>query len=147
MSEIPVYAPVVSSIISAIALVFGVFQLRLNERARQRNNSDALWRQYELLCIEYPDFAYPNEPEFAFQGESGTLNNSQQNFTRYEYFVSFFLYACEGILIVYQSQPDWKRSVISELYWHREYLTSEYFEKYHSTCSTRILSSDRTIKI
>src|SRR5215471_16960819 len=140
MSDIPVWAPVASSLISAVALVFGVVQLRVNERTRQRNNSDALWRQYELLCIEHPDFAFPDETKLDFEKESGKFGGCQQKFTSYEYFVSFLLYACEGIVTVYRTHSDWHESVMDELHWHKKYLTSEYFKKYLPTCSQRIRS-------
>lgn len=78
MLELPAWAPIFSSFISATALVVGVVQLRLNERTRQRNNSDALWRQYELLCIDHPDLAYPDQTKLEFEGKSGRFGEFSQ---------------------------------------------------------------------
>ncbi len=125
--------------IAALALIFGIVQLRANERTRRKNNAEALWREYELLCIEHPRFANPKDNEVVLDLDQLLLDGSPSNFTQYEYFVSLLLYACDSIKEAYpRGRPDWDRSVDDELNWHRIFLTSNYFETYLPTVSPTV---------
>src|SRR5436190_23659227 len=90
---------------AAIALIFGfvqIFYLRAvkrhedarrveREAEQKRDNAQALWRQYELMCIQYPEFAFPRDAQIILDmtNETGTFNGDRKQFTSYEYFVSF----------------------------------------------------------
>jgi hypothetical protein len=67
-----------------------------------------------------------------------TFAGSRDEFVRYEYFISFLLYAGESILQAYEQQPDWSKSVDDEIGWHKIYLASDYFQPYLSTTSPRM---------
>jgi len=134
---------VIVALCAIIALIFAAKQLgflgaehRLadeRERARQRAGAEDLWRRYELLCIEHPDFAFPKESTFEFETESGRLNGDRLKFTQYEYFASFLLYAVEEIHYAFPNENDWKTAIYQEVEWHKTYLTSSYFQPWAET--------------
>ena len=82
-------------------------------------------RRYDLLCIEHPHFACPDLSRVDL--ERKPFDSDARKFISYEYFVSFLAYACEEIHGVYGHEPDWMDSILDELDWHAEYLTSDYF--------------------
>lgn len=103
------------------------------EGARQRASAEDLWRRYGLLCIQYPDLAYTKESTFEFGTETGRLDGERLKFTRYEYFVSFLLYAIEEIHYAFPNETDWENAIWQELWWHKTYLTSDYFRPWLET--------------
>jgi hypothetical protein len=105
-------ASAISSVIAALALIYGVVQLRINELARRRNNAEALWREYELLCIEHPRLAAPDDNNVTINLSERQIDGSPSIFTQYEYFVSFLLYACDSITEAYKKRPDWDQRLI-----------------------------------
>ena len=140
-------------ITAAVALVYGGYQLYLlaaghrreaakqkeskdREEARRRGSADTIWRQYELLCIEHPDFACPELSNLDLDRK--TFDGDARKFISYEYFVSFLLWASEEILGVYGHEKDWEDSILDETDWHHKYLTSAYFEEYLPTTSAEM---------
>jgi hypothetical protein len=137
------------ALFAAIALIFGFLQISYlraakrhedarrvdREAAQKRDNAQALWRQYELMCIQYPEFAFPRDAKIILDmsNETGTFNGDRKQFTSYEYFVSFMLYAMEEIHDTFGNRDDWETSIIQELEWHDNYLPTEYFDKYAKT--------------
>ncbi len=87
------------------------------ELHRRRANAETLWRQYELLCIEHPDLAAPEDTKLDFDNEE--FDASRHKFTRYEYFVSLLLYAIEEIHEVYRDKQDWCITIDQEIRWHQ----------------------------
>ena len=136
------YAEVVTAIAAAIAVLYGIYQIRLmsagnrREEAGLRTGAETIWRQYELLCIQHPDFACPEISEISISEQ--TFGGDVHRFLSYEYFVSFLLYACEQIHSVYSDQADWMTTIADEIEWHSDYLKSSYFEDYLSTCAESI---------
>ena len=137
------------ALFALIALILGAMQVlylraakrhedarRIEREAEQkRDNAQALWRQYELMCIQYPEFAFPRDAKITLDmiNETGTFNGDRKQFTSYEYFVSFMLYAMEEIHDIFGDRDDWETSIIQELEWHDDYLPTDYFDKYAKT--------------
>jgi hypothetical protein len=143
----------VTALTAIVAAVFGTYQLRIliagnnreeirqaeikeRENLSKKNSAETIWRQYELLCIRHPDFACPELSKLDINRK--TFDGTVQKFISYEYFVSFLLYACEDIEEVYGDEQDWIDSILDELDWHQEYLTSEYFSEYLPTIAPKI---------
>jgi hypothetical protein len=121
------------STISVDAIFVGAGYRR--ENMRRRDNADALWREYEVLCLKYPKFASPLITNAEIEISEMKFDGDIQRFIQYEYFVSFLLYASEAVLTSYGNRLDWRRSVEDEVGWHKVYLKSNYFKDYLDTLS------------
>jgi hypothetical protein len=111
----------------------------LRQAERKRNDAEDMWRQHEPLCIQYPEFSYPDLLEVSTEHQ--TFNGSNFKFLSYEYFVSMTLYAAEEILKAYPNQPDWLESVLDELDFHRKFLVSDYFFKEYLKTTAPVLQN------
>lgn len=129
-----------SSVAACIALVAAGYAKRQIEEGR-KIQSEILARQtyssYLLKALEHPDFA---------SGRAIT-----RDFEKYEWFVSYMLNACEGIILHLPKDKYWESCVKSQLENHRDYLKNnrwfcENYKGQYSPAFVRLIDTVRTAK-
>jgi hypothetical protein len=99
------------AIIGIGAILFQVNEIRTNSRA-------ASARQ---IYLAYLDLAFKN-PELAAPDYDRIKAADQNTRGRYETFVSYFLYACEEALAVFEREREWKDSCEYDVKYHLPFL-------------------------
>jgi hypothetical protein len=118
-------AQIVATLISAGALVFAAMQFYEANKNHKQNNAIQIWRDYEKYSMEHVDLSlFADSGSFDFSGMQ--INGYRNNFEKYEWYVSFMLWACEDISKAF-SDPDWRHVIDEQLKRHRTFLKSDYF--------------------
>lgn len=121
-------AQIASPIITLGAVIIAFNSFNTNRRHHNENLSEQIWRDYEKLAFDNPQFAPPTaslniaEQKFGHD-EDGTM------FVKYEWFVSIMLFACEKVLSSYDGVQDWNNSIRAQLAMHSAYINSERFSR------------------
>jgi len=116
----------VATIISAICFVLslGVALVQI-DRARHVQKSAAasqLWDAYLGRAINYPAFAFP--PNFAskFDFHARTFDGKEEEFERYEWFVSSYLQTADETFAEYDEGHHRVKMIFRNVNYHRAYL-------------------------
>ncbi len=99
------------ALLGFIAILFQINEIRSNTRASTARQ----------IYLGYTELAFKN-PEFSAPDYTRIKASSQSEQTRYESFVSYFLYACEEALAVFASRPEWRASCDYDVQRHLPFL-------------------------
>ncbi len=116
-----------ASLIGGCALVGAAGQIS----AARVISAKETYRGYLDKALDYPAFANPSiaaEPL------------SEEEFERYEWFVSYLLNSCDEILISMPRDEGWSAACADQISYHRDYLTSDGFEEMREHYSPRLQS-------
>ncbi len=108
------FAQIASAIFAVVG--FGAVLLQLSE-IRQNNRASGarqVYLAYTDLNFRHPEYALP-ELEKLKSGDAAV-------FERYKTFVSYLLYACDGVMSAFPDQQEWRRSCAYELRTHLPFL-------------------------
>src|SRR4051812_23552184 len=81
----------VATILGVAGIIVAYRQLRAGQRGQREATAIGIWKDYLHLALDHPRFSLP-QPYMTGAGR-GT-----EDFTRYEWFVSSMLFACEQVL-------------------------------------------------
>jgi hypothetical protein len=114
-------------IVALFALGFAHIQIREAKKIQREATAKDLFRDYLQLAFEHPKFANPDK----FIGNDkdkwkrkGEWNEDE----RYKWFVAFMLNACDEIIRSLPRDETWRRAILEDLRFHKEYLRSNEFD-------------------
>ena len=99
------------ALLGFIAILFQINEIRSGNRASTARQ----------IYLGYTELAFKN-PEFSAPDYERIKASPQLEQTRYESFVSYFLYACEEALAVFTSRPEWRASCDYDVQRHLPFL-------------------------
>lgn len=99
------------ALLGFIAILFQINEIRSGNRASTARQ----------IYLGYTELAFKN-PEFSAPDYERIKASPQSEQTRYESFVSYFLYACEEALAVFASRPEWRASCDYDVQRHLPFL-------------------------
>jgi hypothetical protein len=123
---------VIMAAAAVAGLLYAVVQVASARKDAREQTAKAIFTEYHLKGLEYPDFSDPQELS-TLKVENETLNESREKFLKYAWFVSLLLLVCGEILrlgrptILEKILPlrrgmKWDDIVTDKLGWHRAYL-------------------------
>ena len=122
-------ANVVMAAAAIAALIYAHLQIAEGKRAERRANAHQLWRETLQLAFDNPKLSDPTLKLAEFDYEARTIDGSIEIFQKYELYVDTILNASEEILDVSPTK-EWDIAVRIQLNPHRDYLLSQYFQKF-----------------
>ena len=117
----------VAVIFSAFALGFGAGQIAAGRSTQREATAKEVWRSFEQLSFENPKLSFPREAGII--AEDGTVNGDLEERTRYLWYVSIMMLACEEVLTSYGGRGDWAAAVEAQFVRHQLYLRSAHFRE------------------
>ena len=122
-------ANVVMAAAAIAALIYAHLQINEGKRAERRANAHQLWNETLHLAFDNPKLSDPTLKLAEFDYEARTIDGSIETFQKYELYVDTILNASEAILDVSPTK-EWDIAVRFQLNPHRDYLLSQYFQKF-----------------
>lgn len=118
----------ISALVALAAFALAFISLRRARANHQEASANSIWRDYEKLSFENPAYSGGiNSSRINF--DSMTFDGSNENFIKYEWFVSITLLASETVLDVFSDQRDWIWSVTRQIKLHHIFIHSDYFRR------------------
>jgi len=115
-----------ATIVVAIGgILFAYIQLKSVRANQRRTIVRQIFKDYLLLACNNPALAFP-EGHLRFDFERRTANGSSETFERYEWFLSYTLFACSEAVNIAKRDKDsvyWKELAQQQVDYHWQYLT------------------------
>ena len=130
-----------------VALWYGAKQIRCSREDAREATAIQTWMEYYLRCLDYPEYACPELLKLDYNKLDKLESNEQiREFSKYQWFVSFMLLACDQVIRLPKGGPDWEQFVRNNVSYHRDYLKSLYFsESYSPPFSPELISKVREV--
>lgn len=106
-----------------IGVVTGLLALWSNRRNQRESNARRAYFDYTRAAEAKPTFAFPPNAKINVQDQ--TINESQQEFEQYEWFISSLLTTVTYILETHNNDRFWRRLMILQIAYHWRYF--EYY--------------------
>lgn len=115
---------VVTGVVAVFALGGAIWQVIAARGSQREATASSLYGNYLELAVEHPKLA------------SGTVaipsgKSFDEEFERYEWFVSVMLHAFEQILDLVDSDKVWVKAIKDQIDYHEAYLASDGFVRGH----------------
>jgi hypothetical protein len=115
-------ATILSVLCFVVSLIIAIVQINRARHVQRYAAATQLWDGYLGRSIQYPAFAYPPAFSERFSFEKRTFDNCQEEFERYEWFVSAFLRTSDEIITEFDDGHHRAKIVQLSLSYHIEYL-------------------------
>ena len=112
---------IVTASVAVIALGGAIWQVVVARTSQREATASELYGNYLTLAVEYPMLASGQIPVPEVNGPTN------EDFERYEWFVSVMLHAFEQILELTAGDPIWRKAITDQIGYHRKYLASTRF--------------------
>lgn len=122
------WASVITAGIAFVALIGAIWQVKVSRTSQREATASQLYANYLALAVANPMLAggYVSAPP------NGDVN---EEFERYEWFVSLMLHAFEQILDLTSGDLVWQQAISDQIKYHEEYLSSPRFVSSHYSAS------------
>jgi hypothetical protein len=131
VNELGAYSALATVVVATVALVVAYIQVRVNKREARLAVAKGIYKDYLILAFGNPEFSsasYPmNAPKFK------TFSKDNDKYERYEFFVSYLLFAAEEVLDLTKNDPIWRTTLCDQLRYHALYLDSLDFPENHNS--------------
>ena len=118
--EICAYATLATAVVAIVALTIALYHVMVTKHESRRGVAKSIYMDYPALA-----FANPKYSSASYPIENPPINefaSDQMEFERYEYFVSYLLFATEEILALTKNDLDWRNTLRDQLKHHAIYL-------------------------
>lgn len=115
-------APLASALIFATSLFLAFRQIRNNRENQLRATAIALWDKYLDRTIQYPKFAVPKRFEKSYNYKSQEIDDSDEKYEQYEWFVAALMRTSNEILCSYDKSPERNSMVRRNIRYHKKYI-------------------------
>ncbi|HIF9320081.1 hypothetical protein [Photobacterium damselae] len=105
---------VFSLFVSISAYVLSKKQLKSSAYESRVATASAVYQQYLSLCLSHPDLA---------RGDRTKIENNQDKYGEYKWFISNMLYSFELILRISENDAQWQAAIESQLMRHSWHLS------------------------
>ena len=106
---------VATAVLALVALLGVFYQVAEGRKAQREATASQLYASYLTLAVEYPRLA-----------GAEVKKHELEEYERYEWFVSVMLHACEQILELTQGDTAWRKTILSQFIYHKDYLAEEF---------------------
>jgi hypothetical protein len=120
--EVSAYAAVATLVIAIFALFVAGRQLIIGKSEARRGFAYSIYKDYLALAFANPKFSsasYPIE-----NPRMKAFSNDRDEYERYEYYVSYLLFAAEEVLNLSKNSASWRETLRDQLRYHALYLDS-----------------------
>ena len=96
-----------TALVAIVALIIAKQQLDSGRKISDESDAQESFREYLRVAIKYPDLA-AGRPQ-------------AQEESRYRWFITYMLAALEKIQFSMEEDPEWQKTILETLSYHREY--------------------------
>lgn len=127
--ELSAYTTLATAAIAFVALIITYIQLRVSKRESRLGVAKGIYKDYLALAFANPKFSSASYPLHApiFK----TFANNSEEHERYEFFISYLLFAAEEILELTKNSLTWRATLRDQLRYHALFLDGKDFLEYH----------------
>jgi hypothetical protein len=127
--ELSAYATSATAAIAVVALIVAYIQVRVSKRESRLGVAKAIYKDYLALAFANPKFSSASYPLDAPGIQ--TFSRNADEYERYEFFVSYLLFAAEEVLDLTKNSPAWRATLRDQLRYHALYLDSMDLQEHH----------------
>jgi hypothetical protein len=124
---------IVTATVAVLALIGAIWQVVVSRSAQREATAAGLYGSYLALAVEYPKLAG------AKVSIPQNHANFDEEFERYEWFVSVMLNAFEQIIEGTSGDDVWETTILDQMRFHSRYLTHASFTRGHYSDAMRVL--------
>ena len=124
---------IVTATVAVLALIGAIWQVVVSRGAQREATAAGLYGSYLALAVEYPKLA---AAEFSIPQDYANFN---EEFERYEWFVSVMLNAFEQIIERTSGDDVWETTILDQMRFHSRYLTHALFTRMHYSDAMQVL--------
>ncbi|MFM8332100.1 MAG: hypothetical protein ACKN9T_10465 [Candidatus Methylumidiphilus sp.] len=129
--DISAYSALVTAVIALVALIIAVVQVVVSKHEARLGIAKSIYKDYLALAFANPQLSSPSYPKNSPRFK--TFSKSTDDYERYEYFVSYLLFAAEEILDLTKNSTAWRNTLRDQIRWHALYLESvDFIEQHYS---------------
>jgi len=129
-----------------VALVYGAKEIQSSREDTREATAIQTWMEYYSRCLEYPEYACPELLKLDYNKLDKLEGNELREFSKYQWFVSFMLLACDQVIRLPKGGPNWEQFIRNNVGYHRNYLKRLYFsESYRPPFSPELISKVKEV--
>ncbi|HHQ4708859.1 TPA: hypothetical protein ACSP0D_002958 [Aeromonas veronii] len=127
--ELSAYSALATAIIALLALTIAYIQMCVNKKEARFAVAKGIYKDYLTLAFDNPEFSSASYPLNAPRLQ--TFSFDDDKYERYEFFVSYLLFAAEEILVLTKNSQAWRATLSDQLRYHALYLDTQDFPEHH----------------
>lgn len=134
--ELSAYATMATAIVAVIALFIAIIQILVGKHEARLGVAKSIYKDYLAIAMQNPRFSsasYPINSPMIHE-----ISKDHEEYERYEFYVSYLLFAAEEILNLTRNSSEWRSALQAQLRYHALYLQSKDIQESH--WSKKILS-------
>jgi hypothetical protein len=122
------FATVGMLFVAIVALAFAIVQICVTRNSQREATAKDIYRDYLKLAFENPKFANPAKFVGTAKGCWKNKDEWKQD-ERYRWFVAFMLNSYDEIASTNLRDETWRKVILYDFKFHKDYLSSPEFEK------------------
>jgi len=118
--DLNAYAALITAVVACFALFIATLQILVSRHEGRLGVAKSIYKDYLLLAMQNPKFSaasYPKNNPRLYE-----FSNEKDEYERYEFYVSYLLFASEEILLLTKGSKEWYASLEAQLRYHALYL-------------------------
>ena len=104
---------IITAAVAVVALIFAWYQVRAVRKESRRSTAYAAYDSYLKLCLDNQSLA---------RGVESEIKKSDDNYSKYKWFVANMLFAFEQVLEACKDDPTWEETIKHQLQRHKWHL-------------------------
>ena len=127
--DLSAYATIATAIVAVLALFIAIVQILVGKHEARLGVAKSIYKDYLALAMQNPKFSsasYPIESPRLHE-----ISKDHEEYERYEFYVSYLLFAAEEILHLTKNSSEWRSALQAQLRYHALYLQSQDLPESH----------------
>lgn len=127
--DISAYATIATALVAVLALAIAAVQILVGKHEARLSVAKSIYKDYLALALQNPKFSSASYP--IKNPRLNEFSRNQDEYERYEFYVSYLLFATEEILHLTKASPEWRSALQAQLRYHALYLQSQDLTESH----------------
>lgn len=141
--ELSAYATLATALIAFVALMVAGWQVLVSKKESRLGVAKGIYKDYLTLAFANPDFSSASYPLDAPRIK--TFSRNVEEYERYEFFVSYLLFAAEEVLDLTRNSTEWRATLRDQLRYHALYLQSMDLRENHYSAELLTLREEAIV--
>lgn len=142
-NELSAYSTFATAVTAIVAVVVAFMQILISKKESRLGIAKGIYKDYLMYAFANPQFSsasYPlDEPRF------DTFRKNSDEYEKYEFFVSYLLFAAEEVLELTKNNYGWRATLCDQLKYHALYLDSLDLPEHHYSSALLTLREDAIV--
>jgi hypothetical protein len=127
--DLSAFATIATAAVAVLALIIAITQILVGKHEARLAVAKSIYKDYLALAMQNPQFSsasYPIENPRLHE-----FSKDRDDYEKYEFYVSYLLFAVEEILHLTKNSPEWKSGLQAQLRYHALYLQGQDLPESH----------------